>query len=199
MTRQAEALVQRYDLLDALKVAGEPRRDLTLPDGIDPRLRDQTAHQLVRWVDYEPSRGGPDTDEGWPTPAGVRVEALCYSPALDGLKVDGLIGGGKVFPLPGDVAEFARQFHVRSGVYAADAAFQEAFRFTPLVVGEVAMTLRMSVQDPGPAFLLLMSRHFDAAYALDERLRAPSIVAGLRVPRRGDRSLRAACRARASA
>lgn len=188
VTRQAEALVQRYDLLDALAAGGEARRDLDPLSKVDLRLREVIARQLVPWVDYDPKQTGPDGDcaplaaEGWPVPQGVRLEALCYSPWLDALRApDGTIDGKRVFALPGSAGEFADQFYVRSGIVSGtdtisirsiDAAFQDSFRFTPLVVGEVAMDLRRSMRSDRP-FRLLMSRHFEEACGEEPLLLAP--------------------------
>lgn len=188
VARQAEALVQRYDLLDALGAGGRVRCDLDPTTTADSRLREVIVRQLVPWVDYEPEAGS--LDEGFPIPQGARVEALCYSPWIDPLRAsDGTIAGKRVFALPNTACEFARQFYVRSGIRLgvdktanprglADE-FQHAFSFTPLVVGEVAIALRkpsddsISSEQADRTFRLLMSREFTAAYNEDKRLRAP--------------------------
>ncbi len=183
VAQQAEALVQRYDLLDALAAGGQVRRDLDPWSPADPRLRDVIGCQLVPWVDYVPDAGAPDN--GWPIPQGVRVEALCYSSWLDPLRAsDGTIEGKQVFPLPRTAIEFAQQFYVRSGiqvtrvidyqrVYGLDAEFEHAFRFTPLVAGEVAVSLRRAGGQAERAFRLLMSREFEASCDADPRLLVP--------------------------
>lgn len=188
VARQAEALVQRYDLLDAVGAGGRVRRDLDPSTIADPRLRDVIVRQLVQWVDYEPELGAQD--EGFPIPQGVRVESLCNSAWIDLLRAaDGTIDGKRVFALPNSASEFARQFYVRSGIRLGfnkianprglEDEFQHAFSFTPLVVGEVAMTLRkpsddsISIEQADRTFRLLMSREFTAAYHEDKRLRAP--------------------------
>ncbi|MBV8849223.1 MAG: hypothetical protein JOZ16_06520 [Methylobacteriaceae bacterium] len=172
VARQAEALVQRYDLREALMAGDHARRDLT-GSPIDVRLRDQIVRQLVPWVDYAPDGGGTTTNKGWPIPQGVRLEALCYSPWLDDLRSDdGCVGGKKLFALPASDVEFADQFYVRAGIQPADDREVAAtFRIRPLAVGEIAMEVRAS--NSGPAFPMLMSHHFGAALALDNRLGAP--------------------------
>ena len=187
VARQAEALVQRFDLLDALAAGGQVRRDLDPMTSADPRLRDVIARQLVRWVDYEPEAGA--LDEGFPIPQGTRVESLCYSPWIDLLRAaDGTIAGKRVFALPNSASEFARQFYVRSGIRLGanktanprglKDEFQHAFSFTPLGVGEVAIALRDSSDDSisraqaDRAFRLLMSCEYTAACEEDERLLA---------------------------
>lgn len=182
VAQQAEALVQRYDLLDALAAGGEVRRDLDPTTPADPRLREVIARQLLRWVDFEPVGGEPD--RGWPIPQGVRLEALCYSSSLDSMRTaDGTIAGRRVFALPNSAAEFARQFYVRSGIRVGvnktvdpnglAPEFQHSFRFTPLIVGEVAMCLRRGSTSADLAFRLLMSRHYNAACDADPRLFDP--------------------------
>lgn len=121
--QQAEALVQRYDLLDALAAGGLIRRDLDLSSSPDQRLAEVTARQLVTWVDYvpEPKAGTGDrtspNDDHWPIPQGLRLEALCYSPWLDGLRApDGRVAGKRIFTLPDSASAFARDFHIRAGL-----------------------------------------------------------------------------------
>lgn len=182
VAQQAQALVQRYDLLDALAAGGQIRRDLDPTTTADPRLREVIARQLVRWVDFEPVEGEPD--RGWPIPQGVRHEALCYSSWLDSMRTaDGTIAGRRVFALPDSAAEFARQFYVRSGIRVGAnktvdptglaPEFQHGFRFTPIVVGEVAMSLRASGPAGDRAFRHLMSREYEAACDVDRRLLDP--------------------------
>jgi hypothetical protein len=185
VARQAEALVQRYDLLEALADGSGMRRDLDPGSLIDPRLSEAMVRQLVPWVDYAPDDAAA-LDGGWPIPQGVRLETLCYSPWLDPFRAaDGSIGGKRVFTLPRSADEFARQFRTRSGIaLLLNAEFQDSFHLTPLVVGEVAMDLRKS--NPSPrAFRLLMSRHFEQACEEDQRLRDPHpllVMRGFRAP-----------------
>ena len=172
VTRQAEALIRRSDLLDALTTDGEPRRDLKPSSPVDVRLCEVIARQLVPWVDYVPDT---DQDGGWPIPDGVRVEAMCYSPWLDSLREpDGKIAGKRVFVLPDSANAFAQQFYIRAGI-ARDigAEMQDVFHLTPLAAGAVAMQLRGDAEQPSRAFLLLLSRHFKEACDADERLLAP--------------------------
>jgi hypothetical protein len=180
VSRQAEALVQRYDLLDALAAGGDERRDLDAASAEDHRLAEVIARQLVPWVDYIPDRpsmaAGGDlscmTQEGWPIPAGVRLEALCYSPWLDRLRApDGTIGGKRVFPVPDTARAFAEQFQLRAGIAGnLDAELRDGFHLTPRAVGAVAMDIRGHAEHPPRAFLLLLSRHFEAALTADDRL-----------------------------
>ncbi|WP_066663837.1 MULTISPECIES: hypothetical protein [unclassified Sphingomonas] len=180
VTRQTEALIQRYDLLDALAAGGEERRDLDPDSAADHRLAEVIARQLVPWVDYIPDRtsmaaGGDSsciTQEGWPIPQGVRLEALCYSPWLDRLRApDGTVEGKRVFRLPHTAQEFAEQFQLRAGIAInLDAELRDGFHLTPSAVGTVAMDIRGHAEHPPRAFLLLLSRHFEAALAADNRL-----------------------------
>lgn len=186
VTRQAEALVQRYDLLDALAAGGEERRDLDRGSAADHRLAEVIARQLVPWVDYIPDAtglaAGGDTScmtpEGWPIPQGIRLEALCYSPWLDRLRApDGTIDGKRVFPVPDTAEAFAEQFLLRAGLAGnfnppTSDALRDVFHLTPLAVGTAAMEMRVDPERQR-AFLLLISRHFEAALAADSRLRAP--------------------------
>lgn len=178
--QQAEALVRRYDLLDALAAEGSIRRDLDRSSPPDPRLIEEMARQLVAWVDYVPEPGAGDSEaitphNGWPIPQGVRLEALCYSPWLDGLRApDGTVAGKRVFTLPDSADAFARDFHIRAGLpLGLDAELRDSFRLTPLAAGEVAMDIRGKRDQPSRAFLLLMCRHFEAARAVDVRLARP--------------------------
>lgn len=173
VARQAEALVARYDLLDALAAGGTPRRDLDPTTAVDYQLREAMLRQLVPWVDYVPNRS--DDDAGWPIASGVRVEAFCYSPWLDALRPNqDALAGRQVFAPPASVDEFADQFRLRAGLNADhDIALGDGFRLTPHAVGRVAMDIRGSGTSPTRAFLLLLCRHFDLALQADQRLKDP--------------------------
>lgn len=173
VTRQTEALVQRYDLRGALNAGGRERRDLVRRSQPDERLVEAMVRQLVPWVDYIPDAA--DGDDAWPIPQGVRIETLCHSPWLDAVRAgDGTIGGKRVFRPPATPEDFAHDFRTCAGFTAArDPAIRDGFRISPVAVGEVAMEIRRDATAPTRSFLLLAAHHFAAASAADKRLRRP--------------------------
>jgi hypothetical protein len=145
---EAEALVRRYQLLEAL----QNRRDL-YGAPLDPILAAEMHRQLVSGVDF----AFTGVDAGWRISPGVRLERLVYSPWLRDMALP-----TGAFRLPETATEFAEAFGARTGVTLDHSdAFQAIHRVTPLALGEVAMRLRGDAVVPSPHFLLLLSHHFD--------------------------------------
>jgi hypothetical protein len=163
VTREAEALVQRYQLMELLKDQHGERRDLRGAPP-EPELVMQMRRQLVAGVDA-PLVG---TRLGWPIRAGVRLEALFASPWLTNA---GSIAG--VHSVPTDARSFADLFSARTGIAPNSPALRAAMRVTPFDMGKIAEEVRGSTEKPEPAFLFLVSRHFESAAGAASVLRLP--------------------------
>ena len=155
VTREAEALIQRYRLIGQLDDGCGVRRDLRGAP-FEPELAAQMQRQLVPGVD------GPlsSTALKWPIRAGVRVEALFASPWLAQLG-----GNAAAYSVPTDAQSFTDLFEARTGITPNSEALRAAMRVTPLDMGKIAEEVRGHGVKPSAAFLMLVSRHFAAAEA----------------------------------
>ncbi|MEO9131313.1 MAG: hypothetical protein ABI240_08905 [Sphingomonas sp.] len=154
VVRESMALVQRYRLMRMLEDKRGIRRDLR-GDAPDPALAAEMARQLVPGIDA-PLHGGTID---WPIRAGVRLEVLGFSPWLADVEDKRLHG------LPKTAVEFAELFEAKTGIAPDCDAMDRNYRVTPAELAVIAENVRGPADKPSVAYLLLCSRHFDAAVA----------------------------------
>lgn len=170
VVREAQALFLRCRLMRCLTDGNGIRKDLRGAEP-EPDIVEEMVRQLVPGVDASLT----STQIDWPIPAGVRLETLYASPWLAPFVEQAAVSKDeaaadvdttaklKLYPVPRNAAEFAAQFHAKTGIAPECEAMHRNYRITPIELGRIAEQLRGDGDAPSLAYLLLCSRYFDEA------------------------------------
>lgn len=166
------ALLKRYELLKSLTANGRQRMDLR--GGVEPdeAIIAEMKRQLVPGIDY-PNDGSVLDLSRWPIRAGVRLEILAFSPWLK--DVPGL------HRLPKTEEEFVAyyersigktryEYEYENGTTVTEDLFEQVFGFSLAGLYHQIAYLEPDREEPKPAYLMLMSRHFRSAAMMEPKL-----------------------------